>query len=215
VPGRVFRRSSTPLRGCSKSASRGWGLRRKTSKLYEGYGLSSRARPQQPSKSRRRGRLRLRRSRPSSRARRLRTPLQTAPTSTSGKLSGISLCSRVKSPARCHSSKSSLRRSLQHQRPLRRPRRHLNSTSGTPCRPCKLSWTSGGSRRMRPKGRASIIARNAGKRRNTLRQMTPRSATLYRFPCSRSSSRARHGPIVSTLTPCLSMLEITTPRNSL
>jgi hypothetical protein len=56
------------FRGCLKSASRGWGLRRRTSKHYEGYRLSSRARPQRPNKSRKRGRLRLRRNRPSSRA---------------------------------------------------------------------------------------------------------------------------------------------------
>jgi hypothetical protein len=67
---------------------------------------------------------------------------------------------------------------------------------------------------MRPKGRASVIDRNAGKRRNTSRQMTLRSATLYRFPRSRSSLRARHGPVISTLTPCLSTMETTTPRNS-
>jgi hypothetical protein len=61
--------------------------------------------------------------------------------------------------ARCHSNKSSLRQPLQHQQPPRRPRRHLSSTSGTPCRPCKLSWISGGNRRMRPKGTTSVIDR--------------------------------------------------------
>jgi hypothetical protein len=99
VPGRMFRRSSTLLRGYSRSALRSWGLRCKTPKHYEGYGLSSRARLWRPSRSRRCGRLRLKHSRPSSRTRRRRTLLQTPSTSTSGKLSVISLCFRVKSPA--------------------------------------------------------------------------------------------------------------------
>jgi hypothetical protein len=100
VPGRMFWRSSRPLRGYSRSALRGWGLWRKTSKSYEGYGLSSWARLWRPSRSRRCVRLRLRRSRPSSRTRRRHMLLQMPSTSTSGKLSVISLCFRVKSPAR-------------------------------------------------------------------------------------------------------------------
>jgi hypothetical protein len=94
---------------------------------------------------------------------------------------------------------------LRHQRPPRKPRWGLSSTSGTPCRPCKPSWTSGGSRRTRPKGR---------RRRNTSCQMTPRSATLSRYPRSQSSSRARRGLVVSTPTPYPNKTGTTNPKSS-
>jgi hypothetical protein len=68
---------------------------------------------------------------------------------------------------------------------------------------------------MHPKGRASVIDRNAGRRRNTSCQIMPHSTTLSRYPRSRSSSRARRGLVVSTPTPCLSMTEIKTPKSSL
>jgi hypothetical protein len=68
---------------------------------------------------------------------------------------------------------------------------------------------------MRPKGRASVINRNAGRHQNTSCQMTPHSATLSRYPRSRLSSRARRGLVVSTPTPCLSTMEIKTPKSSL
>jgi hypothetical protein len=47
------------------------------------------------------------------------------------------------------------------------PRRRLSSTPGTPRRPCRISWISGGSRRTHPKGKASAIGRSGGRRRNT------------------------------------------------
>jgi hypothetical protein len=117
-------------------------------------------------------------------------PPQTPSISTSGKLSATSLCFRVKSLARRRRSKPSPRRSLQHRCPLRKPHRRLSSTPGTPCRPCRLSWISGGSRRTYPKGKASAIDRSGGRRRSTSRQRMPRSATSSRYPHSQSSSRA-------------------------
>jgi hypothetical protein len=100
---------------------------------------SRRARPCRPSKSKRCGRLRRKRSRPSSRTWLRRMPLQIPSTSTSGMLNVTSLCFRVRSLARRRRSKPSLRRLLQHRRPLRMLRRRLSSTPGTPCRPCRLS----------------------------------------------------------------------------
>jgi hypothetical protein len=211
VPGRALRRSSTPRRGCSRSASRGWGLRRKTLRLSEGSGLSSRARPWRPSKSKRHGRLRRKRSRPSSRTWLHCTPLQIPSTSTSGKLSATSPCSRVRSPARRRRSKPSLRRLLQRRRPLRTLRRRLSSMPGTPCR---LSWINGGNRRTNPKGRALAIGSRGDRRRSISRPRMHRFATSFRYPRSQSSSRARHGPVVSTPTPCPSTMGITTPKNS-
>jgi hypothetical protein len=181
VPDRALRRSSTPPRGCSRSASRAWGLRRKTSRLSEGSGLSSRASPWRPSKNKRRGRLRRKRSRPSSRTWFRRTPLQTPSTSTSGKLSATSLCFKARSPACRRRSKPFLRRLPQHRRPLRR---RLSSMPGTPCRPCRLSWINGGSRRTHPKGRASAIARRGGRHRSTSRPRTHRFATSSQCPRS-------------------------------
>jgi hypothetical protein len=34
------------------------------------------------------------------------------------------------------------------------PRRRPSSTPGSPCRPCRLSWINGGSRRTPPRGKA-------------------------------------------------------------
>jgi hypothetical protein len=215
VPGRAFRRSSTPLRGCSRSASRGLGLRRKTSRCSEGFGLSSRARLSRPSKSRRCGRLRLRRSRPSSTTQRRRTSLQTPSTSISGKRSAISLCFRVRSPARRRRSRPSLRRSLQHRWQLRKPRRRLSSTSGTPCRPCRLSWISGGSRRTRSKGKASTTDRSVGSRWSTSYRMTHCSATSSWYPRFQSSSKVHRSLVASTPTPYPSTTGTTTPKSSL
>jgi hypothetical protein len=129
--------------------------------------------------------------------------------STSGRLSGTSPYSRGKSPVHCHSSTSLLRQPHQHQQPLRRPCRRPSSTSSILYRPCKLSWTNGRSRRMHLKGKVSDTDRNAGKGRNTSCQTTPCSATLSRCPRSRSSSRAPHGPVALTLTPCLSTMDTT------
>jgi hypothetical protein len=85
---------------------------------------------------------------------------------------------------------------------------------GTPCRPCKLSWISGGSRRMHPKGRASSTDRSGGRRRSNSCRRTPRSATSSWYPLSQSSSRARRGLVVSTPTPYPSTMGTTTPNSS-
>jgi hypothetical protein len=170
-----------------------------------------------PSKSKRCGRLRRKRSRPSSRTWLRRTPLQIPSTSTSGKLSVISLCFRVRSLARRRHSKPSLRRLLQHRRPLRTLRtlrRRLSSMPGILCRPCRLSWINGGSRRTHPKGRASTIGRRGYRRRSTSHRRTHRFATSSWYPRSQSSSRARRGPVVSTPTPYPSTTGTTTPKSS-
>jgi hypothetical protein len=139
VPGRALRRSSTPPRGCSRSASRGWGLRRKTSRLSEGSGPSSQACPCRLSLSRRHAHPRRKRSHPSTRTRFHPTPLPTLSTSTSGRLSATSLYCKARSLARRRRSKSLLRRLHQHRRLPRTLRRRPSSTPGTPCRPCRLS----------------------------------------------------------------------------
>jgi hypothetical protein len=86
---------------------------------------------------------------------------------------------------------------------------------GTPCRPCRLSWINGGSRRTHPKGRASAIARRGGRHRSTSHPRTHRFATSSRCPRSQSSSRARRDPVVSTPTLCPSTTVTTTPKSSL
>jgi hypothetical protein len=85
---------------------------------------------------------------------------------------------------------------------------------GTPCRPCRLSWINGGSRRTHPKGRASAIGRRGCRRRSISRRRTHRFTTSSRYPRSQSSSRARRGPVVSTPTPYPSTTGTTTPKNS-
>jgi hypothetical protein len=139
VLGRALRRSSTPLRGCSRSASRGWGLRRKTLRLSEGSGPSSQASPCRLSLSRRRAHPRRKRSHPNTRTRFHPTPLPTPSTSTSGRPSATSLYCKARLLARRRRSKSLLRRLHQHRRLPRMLRRRPSGTPGTPYRPCRLS----------------------------------------------------------------------------
>jgi hypothetical protein len=110
----------------------GWGLRRKTSRPSEGSELSSRARPWQPSKSKRRARLRRKRSRPSSRMWSHPTLLLTPSTSTSGRPSITSLCCKARSLARRRRSRSFLCHLHQHRRLLRMLRRRPNSMLAHP-----------------------------------------------------------------------------------
>jgi hypothetical protein len=102
----------------------------------------------------------------------------------------------------------------QHRWQLRRPCRRLSSTFGARCRPCRLSWISGGSRRTRPKGKASATDRSAGSRWSTSHRVTHRSATSSRYPRFQSSSKARRGLVISMPTPYLSTMGITTPKSS-
>jgi hypothetical protein len=139
VLGQALRRSSTPPRGCSRSASRGWGLRRKTLRLSAGSRPSSQASLYRPSLSRRRAHPCRKRSNPSSRTRFHPTPLPTPSTSTSGRPSATSLYCKARSLARRRRSKPPLRRLHQHRRLPRMLRRWPSSTPGTPCRLCRLS----------------------------------------------------------------------------
>jgi hypothetical protein len=92
-------------------------------------------------------------------------------------------------------------------------RRRPSSTPSTPCRPCRLSWINGGSRRTLPKGKASATAKRGGRCTSTPHPTTHHFATLSRCPRSRSSSRARRDPVVSTPTPCPNTTETTIPRS--
>jgi hypothetical protein len=98
---------------------------------------------------------------------------------------------------------------------LRTLRRRLSSMPGTPCRPCRLSWITRGSRRTHPKGRASAIGRRGGRHWSTSRPRMHRFATSSRYPRSQSSSRARHGPVASMPTPYPSTTGTTIPKSSL
>jgi hypothetical protein len=114
-------------------------------------------------------------------------PLHTAltpSTSTSGRPSATSHCCKARSLARRRRSRPPLRHLPQHRRLPRMLHRRPSSMPGTPCKPCRLSWINGGSRRTHPKGKALATARRGGRHRSTSRPMTHRFVTSSRCPRS-------------------------------